>query len=157
MNNYLDEIFIKACSKGDLLAVQALISRGVDVNSKNGAALVSACSNGNLDVIKYLVENGAKIHHDGDLALHNACIFERLEAIKYLVEKGADIHAYNNWAIRFYSLKYLENKNALNILMFLVSQYNPQYIIDKLPKFIKYLDPEYSHSILADKFGVFDD
>ncbi len=55
------------------------------------------------------------------------------------------------------SLKYASESNHLNVVKYLIPKMDPQYVINKLPGFTKYLGPEYSHIGLADKFGVFDE
>ncbi len=146
--NELENILSNCSSNGNLDYIKYLIEKqNIDVDCKNAAALKNASYNGHLDIVKYLIYKGADIHHSNDYALRNSSINGHLDIVKYLVENGANIHAKNDEA-----LKYAGN---LDVTKYLVSKYDPQYIIDKFPKFIKHLSPEYSHTKLADKFGVF--
>lgn len=88
---------IHAAMNGRLKQVQALLKKGVDVNSKGIAGktpLMSAAWAGSVPVVKLLVENGADVTGDGEKALKeapsNAWLGRgQLEAARFLIEHGA--------------------------------------------------------------------
>ena len=55
-----------ATAKGDLAGVQAELDKGVDVNTKGGAAavppLLLAALNGHMEVVELLINNGAEVN-----------------------------------------------------------------------------------------------
>ncbi len=115
--------------------------------------LCNTCLYGHLNIVKELVLQGADIHSLNELPLRNACIGNHLDIVKYLVEYGADIYAYDDEA-----LKQTNTFRHLDVVKYLVSLYDPQYIVDKLPEFTQYItDPKYSHIVLSDRFGLFDE
>ncbi len=151
-NNTNSEKLVDACRVGYLVKVKELISKGVNVQTLSNGPLNNASMRGHLDIVKYLVEKGADIHSFMDFPLRHSSSEGHLDIVKYLVEKGANIHVQDDA-----SLILADYYNHLDVAKYLVSKYDPQYILDKLPKFIKYLGPEYSHAKLADKLGVFSD
>ncbi len=114
--------------------------------------LCDACFNGDFKTVKCLVEKGADINYDKDYCIKYTSLRGHLDIVKYLVEKGANIHSDNDK-----SLDWADRNTHYDVAKYLVSKMDPQYVIDKLPKFIKYLDPKYSHTQLVGKFGAFDD
>ncbi len=124
------------------------INENYDLNDH----LVSACINFDLPLMKQLIGQGANIHTENDLCLRHICFCGNLDIVRFLIENGADIHS-----IHDAPLKLAFNHGHLDIVKYLVPKYDPQYIIDEYPEFIKYLDLKYSHIALTGKFGVFDD
>ena len=106
-----DGNLIRATEDGDLNRVKSLISKGADVNAKDGTlertALIEASLNGHLEVVKYLVENGADVNAKneyGVTVLMRASYYEHFEIVQYLVSKGANVNAkdkYGSTALSF--------------------------------------------------------
>src|SRR5277367_5605111 len=82
-----------------LLAVQALVNNGVDVNAHGGGygnALQAASSNGHEAIVGLLVEKGADVNAQGGEygnALQAASLEGHEATVGLLVEKGADVNA----------------------------------------------------------------
>ena len=95
-----------AAVRGDTDAMQLLIGKGADVNTKNGAgetALILAAANGNPRVVQLLLEKGADATvktKRSETALGNAATTGVEETVKLLLGHGADINVRN---IRGYS------------------------------------------------------
>ena len=58
--NDLDEVFVSACSAGDLDVVKYLLESDelkehADIHAENDFGFILACNNGHLDVIKWLI------------------------------------------------------------------------------------------------------
>src|SRR3990167_6105996 len=111
--------FLMAVEEGNVELVRYLVERGgVNVNTKNGKALMIAKAKGYTGLVKYLLEVGAVgvIDHDEFM---RAVKYGNIDRIKSLVEQGADIHAENEEALRFVSkngnidvVKYLVDNGA---------------------------------------------
>jgi uncharacterized protein len=79
--------------------VEALLARGIDVNSTTGngkTSLMGASFNGNVRVVKVLLGYGANTNladNAGTTALMDALVFGNKEIINLLLAAGADINA----------------------------------------------------------------
>ena len=111
-----DEALKLASRDGHLEVVKYLVGHGANIHAGRGAALHFSSNSGQLEVVKYLVEHGADIHSSYDLALRLASSGGRLEVVKYLVEHGADIHAEN-----YMSLRWARNEGHLEVVKYLES------------------------------------
>jgi ankyrin repeat protein len=81
-----------ASRAGNLGAVQALVSFGVDINQKNALGntplIGSFAFNRGLDCFRWLLDNGSdpyQSNNDGYNALTSACYFGRLDVVKHMV------------------------------------------------------------------------
>lgn len=89
--------FYTAAKEGRLQQVKAMLSAGMNVNSKNQAgrtALMSAAYNGNRKVVKTLVVEGADLNQidaQGKTALMMAVANVRLDIVEELLKGGADV------------------------------------------------------------------
>lgn len=83
---------ILAALGGHLLIVKLLITKGVDINHKNGqghSALQYACSKGWKEIVLFLCENGADINirdKRNDTPLHRLATTGRVEIMRLLLE-----------------------------------------------------------------------
>ena len=97
-----DTLLHVACQNGHLSIVQYLISKKVNIESKDsldGTPLHIACQNGHLPIVQYLIKKGASIEaNDKDqlTPLHYACQNGHLSIVQFLIEKGANIEAKDN-------------------------------------------------------------
>lgn len=88
-----------AAGNGDLEQVKELLSKGIDVNSRDPlgtTALMYAALGGNLEICKFLVEKKADVNaknEDGVTALMYASGQGYLPIVEFLIEKGADVNA----------------------------------------------------------------
>lgn len=83
-----------AVTEGDVGAVKALASRGVDVNAKykfGWPPLMGAVNRGRIDVVKTLLELGAKLNPDQ--ALIGAAENGHLDVAQFMLDKGASAEA----------------------------------------------------------------
>jgi serine/threonine-protein phosphatase 6 regulatory ankyrin repeat subunit B len=93
------EGLVTAAGRGDLLAVQRILSAGTDVNSVRGkdgvTALMAASSNGHLAVVRELIARGADVNAKirGFTALMAASGRGHLAVVRELLGKGADVNA----------------------------------------------------------------
>jgi hypothetical protein len=96
LNADLKDDFFAAVRKNDIPAVEALLAKGVDVNSKyryDQTALFPACDKGYTDMVKVLIAHGAKVDVE-DTFYHATPMTWALEhghndIVKMLLEKGA--------------------------------------------------------------------
>jgi len=104
-NTYADratDILVKAAWNNDITLVKKLLSKNVNVNTKNKygtTALMAAAQNGNISLAKLLIENGADIdikNNHGRSALMLAD-YSSIMTIKLLLENGADVDLKNNY------------------------------------------------------------
>lgn len=92
-----DTMLMFACKKNDVVMVDYLLDRGVDVNDVNvngNGALIVASFFGFLGVVQKLVEKGVDVRHEnksGNTALMWAARRGNMDVVRYLVEKGADV------------------------------------------------------------------
>ena len=90
-------MFYTAAKEGRLEQVKAMLSSGMNVNSKNPAgrtALMGAAYNGNRKVVKTLVVEGADVNQtdaQGKTALMMAVSNVRLDIVEELLKAGADV------------------------------------------------------------------
>jgi ankyrin repeat protein len=89
-----------AAAKGDLAGVQAELDKGVDVNTKGGAAgvpaLLLAALNGHMEVTELLTANGADLggaDKFGNSPLHYAAHHGNKEIVILLITNSADVNA----------------------------------------------------------------
>ena len=89
-----------AAAKGDLAGVQAELDKGVDVNTKGGAAavppLLLAALNGHMEVAELLTANGADLGRAdkfGNSPLHYAAHHGSKEIVILLITNSADVNA----------------------------------------------------------------
>jgi ankyrin repeat protein len=147
-NRDLDRQLIDALIIGKLDLVRHLIKDGANIHANDDKALRYASSCGHLNLVKEFVEKGANVHAKNDEALRWSAANNKLEIVKYLISKGADIHALGEYA--------LIHASSSEMVEYLISEMDPEYVISKLPKFIKYItNPNYSHVTMMDKYGIF--
>jgi len=84
LNNLLD----KGANNGRLDYVILALSRGGDVNTRNGAPLVVSSIAGDLTMVKYLVEHGADVNIRDRIGGILGMVRDK-ETIEYLKSKGA--------------------------------------------------------------------
>lgn len=90
-----------AAKNGKLYVVKYLISKGIDINSRDEAEwtpLMSAVYGGELNTVRYLIDVGADINAKSRLcstSLHFAADSGELDIVKCLVFKGANVNAKN--------------------------------------------------------------
>jgi ankyrin repeat protein len=99
-NSYSRASLIDVCEYGDLLALQELIAKKVDIRTNDDWALQLAALHGHMAIVRLLCENGADVHAAGDMPLRWAAEGGHIEIVKFLLERGADRAANNNVAIR---------------------------------------------------------
>jgi len=125
----LTDSFILACKEGHLDIVKAFIEAGVNVNAKDGAALLAAgtqghgtiveellragananvregtalvlaASSGYTDIVRDLLANGAKANSQDGGALILASAEGHTEIVEMLLKAGADVNADNGFAL----------------------------------------------------------
>ena len=89
---------IRACIKGDLVAVKKFLQDGVDVNSMDSSgrtALIEAAWSGNSEIVKLLLNSGADIDasdKSGFTALMRASEEGHTTVVGTLIAKGADVN-----------------------------------------------------------------
>ena len=79
--------------------------------------MITSAESGNIERMIYLIDNGADIHYKKDLIITKPAYNGDLKTLKYLIDKGVDVHTYNNYCLRYATLK-----NHENILEFLLTQ-----------------------------------
>jgi len=96
LNTDLKDDFFAAVRKNDIPAVEALLAKGVDVNSTfryNQTALFPACDKGYTDMVKFLIAHGAKVDVKDTFyqatPMTWALEHEHYDIVKLLLEKGA--------------------------------------------------------------------
>lgn len=96
----LDTILSVAASEGRKDVVRLLLDNNVDVNSRDGQALIKAASGDHSDIVDLLLANGADIHVRQDEALRQAVANSALGTVALLLRRGADKGANDNEAIK---------------------------------------------------------
>ena len=71
--------------------------------------MIFSAEKGDIERMTYLINNGADIHYKKDLLITKAAYNGDLKTLKYLVDKGLDIHCYDNYCLRYATLKNYEN------------------------------------------------
>ena len=85
---------MQAVTEGDLVKVNALLDKGVDINVKynsDSTALMMAAYRGNLDIVKTLVNRGADINMqamNGGTALSVAMLWGNMDVAQFFIDKG---------------------------------------------------------------------
>ena len=88
-----------AAEGGNVLVVQALLERGLNVNTwsiVNGTPLCVAAGNRSLEMVKFILQNGADVNAKGGYygtALQAASLVGRPEVVKMLLDHGANVNA----------------------------------------------------------------
>jgi ankyrin repeat protein len=97
----LNSEFIKAAERGDTVAMEALLAKGADVNTKGKygwTALMYAAQRGDLTTVQLLLSKGAAANardECGDTALTQAAFDGYTEVAEALLAKGGDVNAAN--------------------------------------------------------------
>jgi ankyrin repeat protein len=88
-----------AAMMGKVERTEALLTQGIDVNSKNAGgrtALMAASFNGNVLIVKALLAYGADVSladNVGTTALMDALVFGNEDIVNLLIAAGADVNA----------------------------------------------------------------
>lgn len=110
MKNNIKEM-LYAAGRGELVAVQGILSSGVPVNATNqvgGTALMAACASYRVEVVDYLLRAGADPNirtKEGQTALHTAVGSSpsmpdrQRDCVRLLLNHGADINAQDRCGI----------------------------------------------------------
>lgn len=64
MNSQLDAQLIKACQRGDLIAVRRMVQLGANINHSSVPSFIHAYRHGHIDIVLYLLEHEADLDHD---------------------------------------------------------------------------------------------
>jgi len=119
------------CNETDLLDCLKLLARFdiIDINAKDRAgftALIYACSNGWLKIVDFLINHGADIeikdNQRGETALFFAVRSNNINIVNLLLSCGANKNATDKKSETVYRIA--QNKNMINILMMLNTDYN---------------------------------
>lgn len=93
-----------AAMKGRTETVKLLISKGIDVNSKNSAGYTSlhwAAQYGQIETVKILISLGAEVNSrtgaTGETPLHLAAEEGQTGVIRILISNGADVNSRNKY------------------------------------------------------------
>ena len=95
-------LFIEAAKRNDASAIEALLRKGVDVNTKDtdgNTALILAAGHGQRACIQKLIEKGAKIDERngiGETALIVASRSGYKDMVELLIKNGADVNLKTN-------------------------------------------------------------
>jgi len=101
-DQYGNSLLHLAVREGNVDIIKYLVSKGVDVNSRNivdETPLHIAANSGNLDAVIQLIYNGADINVKdsiGNTPLHDAVENDQIQIVKYLISQGAEINTQNN-------------------------------------------------------------
>mgnify|MGYP000320667081 CR=1 FL=1 len=135
-NNHAVEVFIHAALFGNIDAVSAAISQGIDVNTigSNGeAALHKAIRNNQSSIVLILLEAGADINNscnNGETVLMFAVAWLNTKIVQKLLELGANVNAKDE-----------NNYTALTVAKKLSKQVlNEPKLSEKLSEIIKLLE-----------------
>ena len=99
LNKELNEQFMSALVRGDILVVKALLVKGADVNSKNSlgrTALMCVSEIGYTEIAQELLANGADVNfqvNNGWTALMLAILNHNTEIVKLLLQYEVDVNA----------------------------------------------------------------
>lgn len=95
-------LFIEVAKRNDVSAIEALLQKGVDINTKDtdgNTALIWASRNGQRACMQKLVERGAKIDEKngiGETALIVASRSGYKDIVELLIKNGADVNLKTN-------------------------------------------------------------
>lgn len=98
-SNNGDNALMIASYTGNIVAVQALLAKDVEVNKHGWAALHYAASIGNVEIMKLLLEKSAYVDAESPnktTPLMMAARSGQTDAVKLLIEEGADISLRND-------------------------------------------------------------
>lgn len=116
---------VEAVEKGDLLAVQQLVSLGADINSTNyfgTTLLILAIGNDEIAIVKYLLEQGAnpeaKIYENTALMVASSKGSQKM--VQMLLAKGADIKG--NTSTGYSVLMTAAERGHYDLTSFLIDQ-----------------------------------
>lgn len=90
-----------AAENGELRVVKLLVSKGIDINSRDeahGTPLMSAVYGRDLNTVEYLIGKGADVNAKSGLcntSLHFAADSGELDIVKCLIGEGANVNAKN--------------------------------------------------------------
>jgi ankyrin repeat protein len=108
--------------KGDLNTIQILVNGSTKTIWKKGNALIFAAENGYLDIVKFLLERGIDVNLNDDYALVSAVSEERIEVIKYLLSNGADAKELNGLCLSSMSRELIDLLLAYGVKI--IKEYN---------------------------------
>ena len=96
----VDEDFLEAAKRGDLVTTRDLIAKGANVNAKvneaGRTALILATERGYIEIVKLLLDKGVDVntrYNAGQTALMIASYQGYIEIVRALIAKGADVNA----------------------------------------------------------------
>lgn len=104
MNIEPEEEFICAIENGQPEITEQLISKGIDINTRNGEFLTRAVRKGQTKIVKQLLQAGADLAANEDEALKAAIELEQLDLAKLFLTKRDYKSKDPNLAFRAYSL-----------------------------------------------------
>lgn len=94
----MEDIFIKACLKGDKNKIESLIPC-ININFKNNQGftpLMVSCFSNKTEITQLLIENGALTNIQDFLGISPLMISKNLETTKLLIDNGANIFIKDN-------------------------------------------------------------
>ena len=100
-NEDIRSSFHEAAYDGDIDTAQSLVSKGVDVNTKDKGGDTPchiAAFGGHVEIVKFFVSIGADVNakdKNGNTPLHLAASEGHFEVVKFLVSEGANVKAKN--------------------------------------------------------------
>jgi ankyrin repeat protein len=107
----------------DIAEVEALLKRGVDINSPIACGtfgpLDGAVSKGNLEMLKVLLAHGARPHGRELAEAANTDHQTALDMVKALLQAGVDLNAKNDYGTALFCAVWRDNRE---LVAFLVSQ-----------------------------------
>jgi len=116
-------ILVNAAAKGNPSAVQLLLEKGADIQSRTNdgqTAIMLATSMGRTDAVKLLIDAGAEINcviPNGRPLLHEAAYNPQNGILEMLIDAGADFHIRDNYGAEAMTiLAFTEKKNGLKNL-----------------------------------------
>ena len=107
-----------ATARGDLVAIEALIARGIDINARDAhgqTALMNAARDGQPEVVQLLVAHGADLNHRAKFnltALMLAVVRGHPDIVRTLVSAGADLTVRGTGAPGFHEMTALDLARA---------------------------------------------
>ena len=89
-----------ASGNGRLDILKYLVSKGLDIRSRDDWAIRWASTNGHLHIVRYLVTLNADVTIKNNWCIRLASMNGYYDLVVYLVECGADVQTRNNYPIR---------------------------------------------------------